>query len=446
MPALISALYPCHLDVLKSRIVSRLPNFGNIIAISLTVLLASMLLGASALPARDQTEQARAFTRELEFDYVGWTLDALKLKLFQGAVGVNSFISVEARRQLVMDYLVLVAEVQHLESLMSAIFADPSVDDPQQASRDLRLQIDQMNERRARLQPVAEAILQDQVSTVIDEMGLSFGGQPVPPVLYHSTPLPLALIISPREVIRLDENISLSPDLPIDKRDALEGQVDQSLDVSSLVVEIGGVGLYPTMVQQTSNLNWLSEVVAHEWTHNFLTLRPLGAGYMSSPEMRVINETAASIAGKEIGLRVLERYYPELVPPPPAPVDPGAPPPEPPAFDYRAEMHETRVTADQLLAEGKIEEAEAYMEARRIVFWENGYRHLRKLNQAYFAFYGAYADQPGGAAGGVENPVGAAVRALRAQSDSLADFLNRISWVTSFEELLRMVEEGQGSK
>ncbi len=74
-------------------------------------------------------------------------------------------------------------------------------------------------------------------------------------------------------------------------------------------------------------------------------------------------------------------------------------------------MRITRVTVDELLAEGKIEEAEAYMEARRVFFWENGYL-IRKINQAYFAFYGAYADQPGGEAG--EDPVGAAVRELRA--------------------------------
>ena len=76
------------------------------------------------------------------------------------------------------------------------------------------------------------------------------------------------------------------------------------------------------------------------------------------------------------------------------------------------------------------------MEARRRVFVENGYI-LRKLNQAYFAFYGAYADVPGGAAG--EDPVGPAVRALRAQSDSLADFVNRIAWMTSFEQLQQAV-------
>jgi hypothetical protein len=95
-------------------------------------------------------------------------------------------------------------------------------------------------------------------------------------------------------------------------------------------------------------------------------------------------------------------------------------------------MHETRVKADELLAQGKVEEAEAYMEERRQIFWQNGYL-LRKLNQAYFAFHGAYADVPGGAAG--EDPVGPAVRALREQSATLEDFINTIAWMTSFEQL-----------
>ena len=103
-------------------------------------------------------------------------------------------------------------------------------------------------------------------------------------------------------------------------------------------------------------------------------------------------------------------------------------------------MHITRLAVDSLLAEGKIEQAETYMELRRRVFWENGY-HIRKLNQAYFAFHGAYADQPGGAAGASEDPAGEAVRALRANSASLAEFLNRISWMWTFKQLQQAVSK-----
>jgi hypothetical protein len=160
--------------------------------------------------------------------------------------------------------------------------------------------------------------------------------------------------------------------------------------------------------------------------------------YSASPELRTMNETTASIAGTEISAIVLERYYPELAASEPVrtvslplgPVGPGGLPRPP--FDYRAEMHTTRVRVDELLAEGKIVEAETYMEQRRQLFWDNGYP-IRKLNQAYFAFHGAYADVPGGAAG--EDPVGPAVRALRAQSGSLTEFLKTIAAMNSFQQL-----------
>jgi hypothetical protein len=194
---------------------------------------------------------------------------------------------------------------------------------------------------------------------------------------------------------------------------------------------------------ETSNINWLAEVVSHEWVHNFLTLRPLGANYSTSPELRIINETVANLAEKEIGSAVIQRFYPTFVPKPTPPStnnnEEGTPSTEPPPFDFRAEMHETRLMTDILLAEGKIDEAEAYMESRRQMFWDHGY-HIRKLNQAYFAFYGAYADQPGGPAGSTEDPIGDAVRKLRAQSTSLASFLNRISWLWSVEQLYDAVE------
>jgi hypothetical protein len=224
----------------------------------------------------------------------------------------------------------------------------------------------------------------------------------------------------------------------------LEESIANELDVSALVVSIGGVGVYPTMILSTTDLVWLTETTAHEWTHNYLTLRPLGLNYETSPELRTINETVASIAGKEIGRVFLEKYYPELLPEvlpaeststPAESLDEDLPGNQP-EFDFRKEMRITREKTDQLLAEGKVEQAEAYMESRRKYLWENGYQ-IRKLNQAYFAFHGAYADEPGGAAG--DDPVGDAVRRFRAQSASLSEFINRISWITSYEELQNLL-------
>jgi hypothetical protein len=410
----------------------------------LTILLLTMvvMLGASSVPISDPLERIRALTRPIEFDYVTWTLDALGIKLGQIALGTASYLPENARSTTVLESLDLIRQINELEARLNDIYADPKITDPISASVDLRDQLAKLQQQRKDLEPLAEAILQEQVSQVAAQAGLTLGGQTVPPVLYHTTPPPDALIISPRSVIRQDQDISIAPDISVDQMDALEKQVDQSLDVSSLVVGIGGIGLYPTMVMETTDINGLAEVVAHEWVHNYLTLHPLGFSYMNSPELRTMNETVASIAGKELGRAVVTRYYPDYLPPeepPAAPADNQNQPATPPPFNFNAEMHKTRLTVDALLSEGKISAAESYMEQRRVFFWDNGY-HIRKLNQAYFAFYGAYADQPGGAAG--VDPVGAAVRLLREKSTSLAVFINRIAWMWNFEQLKSAVGGG----
>jgi hypothetical protein len=357
----------------------------------------------------------------------------MQTKLGQAALDTEKTMTPEEKRQVVLDYLDLINQIDQANRHLNEIYADPEIANPEVTSRLVRQQLTGLEAERDHLGPVVETILQEQISEIVAELGLTMGGQPLPPVLYHSSSLPTALIVSPRDEIKQLHNISLEPDIGIDQRTNLEDKIDAALDVSSLIVDVGGIGVYPTMVTETSNLNYLTEVVAHEWVHNFLTLRPLGLNYYTSPELRTMNETAASLAGVEIGRAVMERFYPELLPPPP-PEDAGEPEPpsSPPAFDFRDEMRQTRVTVEELLAEGHIEAAEDYMEARRQVFWEQGYR-IRKLNQAYFAFHGAYADQPGGAAG--EDPVGAAVRNLYANSPSLAAFLKRMAWMTSVEEL-----------
>ena len=422
-------------------------NWYRLIDLTRTTIILILLLGKSILPPGDSTEQVRAFTRTLEFDYIAWTLDAMFLKFEQFSLGTNAYLPDETNAQLVLDYIDLIRSVQQKEAELASLFADPNVADPETASADLRLELAASYEQRSRLGPLAESILQSQLRTILNEMGLTVGGQPFPPILYHSTAIPHALIVSPRSVIQQDYNISISPDITLDEQAALEDQITKALDVSALVVPIGGVGTYPTMIAQTSNLNWLAEVVAHEWIHNFFTLRPLGFSYLNSPELRTMNETAASIAGKELGRALIARFYPEFLPPeeppPPPPSEAPEPTPEPepppePVFSFTAEMRDTRLIADALLAAGKIEEAEEYMELRRRFLWDNGYQ-IRKLNQAYFAFYGAYADSPGGAAG--VDPVGQAVRLLRAQSATLTEFLNTISWMASFEGLQEAVGE-----
>lgn len=429
--------------MIQSLIVRFNQFLRRFLKIALLILVGFFLLGSSSVALTDRIEKARVFTRGIEFDYVGWTVNALGEKLAHSTQDTGMYMSQNERKQFVLNYLELVNQMHQAERDIQTIYSDPNVLDPLAESKHRRQELKSIYEQRDTSGPVAEGILQTQVSSVADELGLTLGGQPVPPVMYRNTSLPLALIVSPRDVIRQDADISLLPSLSVEEQVTLEESVDSKLDVSSLVVPVGGVGIYPTMVQETNNLVWLTEVVSHEWVHNLLTTRPLGINYFSSPELRVMNETTASIAGKEMGRAILVKYYPEHVPPPPSPAEPEpeatlSQTPEPPQFDFREEMHQTRILVDDLLEKGEVEKAEEFMEEQRRFFWDHGYQ-IRKLNQAYFAFYGAYADEPGGAAGTAEDPVGEAVRALRAQSPSLASFLNRISWMYSFDQLQKAV-------
>jgi hypothetical protein len=405
----------------------------------LFILLCLVGISADVQVISDKPEDTvRRYTRAVEFDFFDWTMNAIGVKLGQFALDTPYYFNEANRHKIVVDYISLLGHILQHENDLNMIYTDPSITDPVTASAEVRANLDGLYAQQRQIAPMAESILQAQISATLSDLGLTTGGQPLPPVAFYISPLPYNLIISPRDKIQEDASISLIADITVDRQATLEEEVAKQLNVSALVVPVGGIGTYPTMVMRTTDLPWLADTISHEWIHNWLSLHPLGINYMSTPELRTMNETTASIAGSEIGPMIIERYYPELaaketfrtVSLPIGPVGPGTWPR--PQFDFRAEMHLTRVHVDELLAAGKIDEAEAYMEQRRQFFWDNGYA-IRKLNQAYFAFYGAYADVPGGAAG--EDPVGPAVRALREQSKSLTDFLETIAQMDSFQQL-----------
>jgi len=413
---------------MKSRSLSRFLFLFFFLAVFFTLSTPSL---------STSTDKARQFTRPLEFDYISWDINAFITKIGQSGMNSWRILSDVQQHQLVMHYIDLTKQLEVLQIKIQQVYADPSVIDPDAAARDDLAQQKALQTSIVSLTPLVESILQGQVTEILVEEGIARLGSAVPPLLFHTTPLPKALIASPRDSIQQEVNISLLADLTLEQINQLEGQVEKATGESVLIVDVGGIGIYPTMIMSSSNFLWILDTIAHEWTHNYLTLRPLGLNYDTSPELRTMNETAASIAGNEISKKVFERYYPDFL----SLIEedqrltslrwPDA------TFDFRAEMHTTRVRVDELLAEGKIAEAEQYMEERRIRFVAQGYE-IRKLNQAYFAFYGAYAATPGGAAG--QDPVGPAVRTLREQSASLADFLRTIGKMNSFDDLQIMLK------
>jgi hypothetical protein len=281
--------------------------------------------------------------------------------------------------------------------------------------------------RRAQglLQDVVEEALEAEVSAVLREEGLALPlGLVWPPVDFRFTRLPHLLVLSPRERILLEASYRLRPDMGVEAMERVENAVLARLNKAALVERLGGLGSYPAMVAQGYPLRATLHLIAHEYLHHYLFFRPLGWNYGRDPDTTTLNETLADMAGQEIGDRVFLRLGGRIPPPAsPSPLPPGA-------FDFAREMRLTRQEVDRLLGEGRVEEAERYMEERRRVFVAHGYA-LRKLNQAYFAFHGTYATSPASV-----SPIAAQLETLRQRSPTLGAFIRTVARFGSYEAFL----------
>ena len=452
----------------KQRLLKR---GGSIVVLVLVLIFVAFLVRQEyPVPGDSNTQVMRAIGQEV-FNFIDWTGGAWVEKASQLAVPIQDYLTDEQRSQYVLSFAQLIDEWWQLERQVRKVYGDAAVHDPETQTRDLRARRDAVRADIERRRPTAEAIIQQQISSVLIDEDFGAGGEIFPPVAARITPLPYILITSPRDEINRTGGEGLQAGLSVDEADRIEQEVLTTTNQSALVVPIGGLAAYPTMIVETGDLLWLMQTIAHEWVHNWLYLRPLGYSYLGeSPVIRTINETVASLAGDEIGLKVMRRYYlstlqkehPELVEPKPLEVpdlNPAVSPPQhnPNEFSYNNALYETRVKVEELLAEArqlkkeekpteaeaKIVEAENYMEERRQFINAHGY-NIRKLNQAYFAFYGAYADQPGGAAG--RDLTGPHVVALRAYSAGLRQFLDRVSSILTFEDLQKAVAEAAAQR
>jgi len=336
--------------------------------------------------------------------------------------------------QRVEDYLSL---AQNASSLQDTINRDKAEDNSSQADiESLEAQLAQLTKQMHILQDQVEAIVEGQISSVLSDEGLDktinlAGGINIlfPPVDFQFQEEPNVLIVSPRDKIELTKTILLSPDLSLEQEEDMENEV-AAIGMSGLVQRVGGVATYPSIIPQDISLQYLLSAVAHEWMHHYFYFHPLGRNYWANYDMTSINETAADLGGSEIGQLVYQRYYAqtgnETTSPPPAT-------PSQPAFDFNKEMRQIRVTVDRMLAQGQIDEAEQYMEQMREYLAQNGY-YIRKLNQAYFAFYGTYSDQPGSV-----SPIGGYLQELRQESPSLGDFIKTVSGIASYDQLLHAI-------
>jgi hypothetical protein len=299
----------------------------------------------------------------------------------------------------------------------------------------------ELDERPTNIENEVEDVIEGRVTAVLEDERLALEpplfsdlGLIFPPVDFELDASPRVLAVSPRERIELRDSYLLEPHLTPETISEIEREAESEnageTGISALVIRTGGFSSYPSVVFEDASYESLIENVFHEWLHSYLIFFPLGTSYFGSSEARTLNESVANIAGKELARLYFERYGSlgatcGAVPATPTPI----PSPSTPAFDFTAEMRALRREVEAMLAENRIEEAEALMEAKRDEFEAEGV-FIRKLNQAYFAFHGFYADTPASI-----DPIGPKLQTLLERAGSAGEFVRVAAGIISRAEL-----------
>jgi hypothetical protein len=264
-------------------------------------------------------------------------------------------------------------------------------------------------DERRQIENGVERILEGRLTDAIKDAGLTrrIGADVVwPPVSIEFEEAPSVLVTSPRAVIEKETESLLRGDMRIDRVLRIEEDAERDGQTSALVIRVGAIATYPAIVPPRADYHSTLETIAHEWMHHYLYFTPLGRDYFAGGDLTTLNETVANMAGRELAC---------LMDPCSAVARAGASLTQ--EFDFAAEMRGLRRDVEALLAETRIDDAERLMEEKRREFVEQGY-YMRRINQAYFAFHGSYADSPASI-----DPIGPKLDELRKQSASFEAFV-----------------------
>lgn len=356
------------------------------------------------------------------FNFLTWELRHFPEKwLYKIGHTFHDGSSEDEDDEALLDYFLTVAELRRLEE------EAPGSPD-----------VARLEAERADAENRVEDILEGRITAILEDEGLTMSpplfsdlGIVFPPADFEFESPTRVLAVSPRDRIELDRDYLLTPGLSQETAASIEEEVEAdnagAEGVSALVIATGGVATYPSVVSSRSPSAALIDTVFHEWTHQYLAFFPLGSNYYSGDKLRTINESVASLAGRELARLYFERYDELQAPAPSATPAPSSssPTPDSEPFDFTAEMRALRIEVEEMLADGLVTEAEALMAEKRDEFEANG-RYIRRLNQAYFAFYGFYGDSPASV-----DPIGPKVETLLEEAGSVGEFVRQASQIDS---------------
>jgi hypothetical protein len=378
----------------------------------LASVVALVLLGA--VQGSDSFSNADAALAPHKYSLLRWEASNFMDKWvnkFHNVLPWNSEPSREALIFQAREFFDLIAEIRELEQ---------GTPNEQSAGP-----LDALRQRRDDMQTDVEETIESEISSILVQEGFSSRiGVIFPPVDTVFSDSPGALIISLRDRIAQTSSTLMKPGLSGELRGELEEIIYQEEGVSALIVSTGGVATYPSVISISGNLRDALEITAHEWLHHWFFFQPLGQHFWDNADMTTLNETAASIGGELIGDRAFTAMTGEVVT-----HERSSEPKDPEKFDFEAEMRVTRLTAEEMLADGKIDEAETYMEERRQFLDDNGI-YIRKINQAFFAFYGSYATGSASV-----SPIGDQLDELHDGTESLEEFLKTVGEFDRVEDL-----------
>ena len=395
-------------------------------------MLLIMLFSGSCVPRQDFDSRLRSIVAPYRFSVARWEFREVSQAVSEWLYRQPEVIDDEVR--VIEDYFLIVDRIMRLKSEIGGISDGSRTGD----MTSLKTELDELQAQRAARDKTIEGTIGRQVRGVLSEQGIY---NPLvnsefhfPPLIFKLVRPPYLLVISPRDRIESLREILLQPSISREEMASIEAASDK-LGVSSLVVELGGLAVYPSIVTNDASRRFIIDTVAEEWLHQYLLFKPLGFRYLldlsgiaRDYEIATINETVAGMVSKEISGMVDKKYYAEDENQPPLVTEPD--------FDFNREMRDIRRTVDEYLDRGDIELAEEFMEQKRQFLVAKGY-YIRKLNQAYFAFHGAYADRPVSI-----SPIGAELRELRERSVSLKDFLETVAVISHRQELSEILKAG----
>jgi hypothetical protein len=414
---------------------------------SKTVLLGAIclfildLLNTGCAPSNNFDSRLNEIIKPYRFSIVRWEIEAISYELEDFVFGVDDETADDS--PLVLEYFSLSQQISELEWQIE--ISGNSIE-PDELKL-LEGQLEALVRQKDDLEDGVERIVQKQIVETLKRMDIfnpldSYLNLEVnfPPVNFELETPPYLLIVSPRDRIERIKEITLIQEISLQERGEIENAIDE-LGVSSIVVGLGGLATYPSFVIDNASLQFTINVAIEEWLHQYLFFEPLGlmyslhlAGIIPNSEIAVINETLVGIAKEEIGAVLYQNYYSHYMEEIEEQAQPEAAQSDEPEFNFFKEMREIRITVDNYLAQGDIESAEDFMKQKQLFLGSKGY-NIRRLNQAYFAFYGTYAAGPTSI-----DPIGTELKTLRELHNSLSSFLNTVAVMTSRDELRSSLE------